>query len=399
MNTTKHQPPGPPHPHLVSLTGGFLADLADSPHPTPRLSLYQPTHRHYPENQQDPIRFRSLVKKLESSLRETRTADQTHALLEPFEELAQDSGFWNRTLDGLAVFAAADWFKVVILRRSVPELTVVADSFHTKPLRRYLQSADRFQVLGLNLHEMSLFEGDRHTLEALASAPGVPGTMVDALGSELTEPHQTVASYGGIGTASQAMHHGHGGRNDETENDAIRFFRAVDRAVLESHSRPTGLPLILATLPEHHHLFAEVSHNPFLMSESVKTHPDSLSLDQLRERAWEVFEPHYFAKLAEMASDFQVARTKGLGLEDLAGIGNAAVDGRVATLLIEADREIFGRIHTGTGNVHFEESDQASGDDLLDDLGEWVIRKGGQVFVIPADRMPTTTGAAATCRY
>jgi hypothetical protein len=288
---------------------------------------------------------------------------------------------------------------VVILRRTVPELTVVADSFHTKPLRRYLQSADRFQVLGLNLHEMSLFEGDRHTLEALDLAPGVPGTIGDALGNELTEPHQTVASYGGVGGSSQAMHHGHGGKNDETGSDAVRFFRAVDRSVLESHSRPSGLPLILASLPEHHHLFAEVSHNPFLMSESVKMHPDSLSVDQLRERAWEVFEPHYLEKLEEMASDFEVARSRGLGLEDLAGIGNAAVDGRVATLLIEADREVFGRIHTGSGNVHLEESDQASGDDLLDDLGEWVIRKGGQVFVIPADRMPTTTGAAATCRY
>ena len=49
--------------------------------------------------------------------------------------------------------------------------------------------------------------------------------------------------------------------------DAERFFRAVDRAVLEHHSRPSGLPLILAALPEHHSLFRPLSENSFLVSE------------------------------------------------------------------------------------------------------------------------------------
>lgn len=36
----------------------------------PCLSLYQPTHRHHPENLQDPIRFRNLVKAMEASLQQ-----------------------------------------------------------------------------------------------------------------------------------------------------------------------------------------------------------------------------------------------------------------------------------------------------------------------------------------
>ena len=34
-------------------------------HEPPCLSLYQPTHRAHPEKQQDPIRFRNLVRRLE----------------------------------------------------------------------------------------------------------------------------------------------------------------------------------------------------------------------------------------------------------------------------------------------------------------------------------------------
>ena len=46
------------------------------------------------------------------------------------------------------------------------------------------------------------------------------------------------------------MHHGHGGKKDEADIDAERFFRAIDRAVLEHHSRPSGPPLMLAALSD-----------------------------------------------------------------------------------------------------------------------------------------------------
>lgn len=385
---------------MNQITDELLTELADDHQQQPRLSLYQPTHRHHPENQQDPIRFRILVKQMEQQLlRENHPAEQVRLRMEPFEALGRDNEFWNHTQDGLGVFSAPGWFRVVGLPRSVQELTVVADSFHTKPLRRFLQSADRYQILGLNQHEIKLYEGSRNVLEAVELTSGVPRTIGEALGDELTEPHRTVASYGGVGGASGAMHHGHGGKNDEVDNDADRFFRAIDRSVLEAYSRPSGLPLILAALPEHHHRFHEVSHNPFLVSEGIKMHPDAMSMDDLRTRAWEIFEPLYHARLAALADDFAVAKSRGLGLDDLAQIGEAALAGRVATLLIEADREIGGRIHAGSGNVHLDDAGQQQGDDLLDDLGEWVLKKGGKVVVVPSGQMPTSTGAAATCRY
>ena len=60
--------------------------------------------------------------------------------LEPLEALVNDKDIWNHTIDGLAVFSANGIFKVVGLHKSVEELAIVADSFHTKPLRQYLQS-------------------------------------------------------------------------------------------------------------------------------------------------------------------------------------------------------------------------------------------------------------------
>jgi hypothetical protein len=108
---------------------------------SPCLSLFQPTHRPHPDNQQDPIRFRDLVKVLGSSLRRQYSAADADALLAPFHALGRDHAFWNHTLDGLAIFGAHNRFEVYGLQRPGPELAVAADSFHVKPVIRLLQSA------------------------------------------------------------------------------------------------------------------------------------------------------------------------------------------------------------------------------------------------------------------
>ncbi|HUG39550.1 MAG TPA: hypothetical protein VMM12_03640 [Longimicrobiales bacterium] len=384
---------------MNTLDKDYAAGLLDNCDP-PCLSLYLPTHRHHPDNQQDPIRFGNLVKALEESLRQQFPQEEIRPLLEPFLALADDHDFWHHTLDGLAVLGARGMFRVYQLQRPVAELAVVAESFHVKPLLRILQSADRYHVLGLNRQEIKLFEGNRDALDEIEPAQGVPRTITEALGEELTEPHQTVASYGGVGGGHSPMHHGHGGRESEVDIDAERFFRAVDRAVLEHHSQPSGLPLILAALPEHHHMFRDVSHNPFLIQESIDIHPDALSsIDELRQRAWQLMEPRYLARLAALVAEFGNARSEGLGDDELAQVAKAVVGGRVATLLIEARREVPGRINAATGDIELDDLTHPEVDDVLDDLGRLALKMGGRVVVVPTERMPTKTGIAAIYRY
>lgn len=195
------------------------------------------------------------------------------------------------------------------------------------------------------------------------------------------------------------MHHGQGQKKDEVEIDNERFFRAIDRAILEHHSRPTGLPLMLAALPEHHDLFHKVSHNPFLMSDGIMMNVDALDLDQLREEAWRVVEPVYLQRLAKISDNFQTARSRDLGSDDLVQIAEAATTGRIGTLLVENDRRIPGRIDRATGQVQPAELSDPEVDDMLDDLAEIALRMKGEVFVVPAERMPSESGVAAIYRF
>jgi hypothetical protein len=371
----------------------LIEQLAD--HEPPCISLYQPTHRAHPENRQDPIRFRNLLAEMEKSLRQKYPTREVRTILEKFQALTRDDPFWNHRTDGLAILSSTDTFQIVELQRAVPELLVVADSFHIKPLLRALQSADRYQILSLNLQEAKLYEGNRYALDPV-ELPNVPATISEALGDELTEPHLTTASYGGVGGS---MHHGHGQKKDEVDNDRDRFFRVIDRAILEHHSRPSGLPLMLAALTQHHAPFHKVSRNPYLMADGIMTNPEALSLEQLRAEAWRVVEPAYLQRVAKLVDDYEVARARQLGSDDLAQIAEAVSAGRVGTLLIEDDRQIPGKVDRATGQILTGDLSDPEIDDVLDDLAELVLRMKGDVVVVPRERMPCRTGAVAIFRF
>jgi hypothetical protein len=155
----------------------------------PCISLYQPTHRTFPERQQNPIRYRNLLRQMRASLAERYSAREVKAVVDRFDELADDAGFWLRRTDGLAILASANRFEIFDLPRAVRELVMVADSFHVKPLLRIVQSADRYHVLALNRKEVRLYEGNRDALDRV-ELEHVPATITAALGEELTEPYQ-----------------------------------------------------------------------------------------------------------------------------------------------------------------------------------------------------------------
>lgn len=366
----------------------------------PCISLYLPTHRGFAEKKQDIGQFKTLVKQAEKSLSRALAEPNIQKHLEPFEDLSIDREFWNQTAEGIAIFSSPDYFKIVNLHEPVEPLAIVAESFHTKPLRHYLQTLERYHVLGLNLKEFKLYEGNRHLLREVELAADIPKTLVEALGEELTEKHSTVASYGGTGNQSVEMHHGHGGKKAEIDKDTERFFRIVAANIEEHYSKPTGWPLILAALPEHHNTFQKVNKNSYLHPKAIAINPTAISTDKLKTLAWEILEPEYAQKQATEVDRFNRARAAQKGSDDHKEVAHAALEGKVDTLLVEANRHVEVKItNLISGNTKAQILKKPAVDDLLDDLGELVIKMGGKVIVLPKEKMPSESGLAAIYRY
>ena len=391
----------------------YLQELLSHETKGPCISIYQPTHRQHPDNQQDPIRFGNFVKQAAEALEaDSATGAARDELLARLHGLAADEAFWNHTADGLAVFCAPGYFRTVSVQRPLPERVVVGESFHVKPLLRIAQSADRFQVLAIGRRDARLFEGNRDALGEISFAPEVPDSKQDVLGDAEYEPERQAHSYGtgpaasgagsnrgGDGAKTGGVHHGHGNKSDVIDDQTEHFFRAVDRAVAEHHSKPSGLPLILAALPEHHALFRHVSHNAHLVDSGIDVNPDALSADDLRERAWQAMEPAYRERLAELADRYGAAQAAERGSDLVQDVAIAASTARVDILLLEAGRLVPGRFDAATGDVSAAQAGEDSVDDMLDDIAEQVLRTGGEVVIVPAGQMPTSTGVAAIYRY
>src|SRR5690606_31973677 len=123
------------------------------------------------------------------------------------------------------------------------------------------------------------------------------------------------------------VHHGIEPQTDPLDANRDRFFREVDRGILDHHSRPSGLPLLLAALPETHDPFRKISRNPFLLPTGITTNPDTLSVDDLRAQAWQIIEPHYLARLAELKDKFLAGEPRQEASADLSDAARAAVAG------------------------------------------------------------------------
>jgi hypothetical protein len=194
-------------------------------------------------------------------------------------------------------------------------------------------------------------------------------------------------------------------KEEATDHETERFFRAVDRAVMDHHSQPSGLPLLLAALPEHHHLFRAVSRNPLLAPVAIDIHPDDLSLDALRERAWRLVEPNYLERLRHLVEAYGTATSKGLGTDDIPQAAKAAMAGRIATLLIEADRQIPGAMNDATGAITLDELADPEVDDCWTIWGsafsrpeaKWLSSRPGACRHRPESRPPIASDRTHMC--
>lgn len=372
----------------------------------PCVSVYLPTARGNGTAAPAPAGFRNLVHRAEERLAANPGAAKR--IVEQLHSLERDDQFWGHAQEGVVVLASPNRFDAFTLPRAVPERVEVGDTFHVKPLLRYVQSAEPFHVLCVSRERVALLRGNRYVLTPL-TMPGVQLNISESLGSasdvptpgpHAAGPESTTcpnARAGGEDSHGHLVGSGLAVRKIDPHPDAERFYREVDRQVTHRVSEPSQLPLILAGIEENLSLFRTVTKNRFLTADAVHGDWTKWSLHEIRAAAWKAFEKHYLERLARIREDFGTARARGRATKDLDEAAKAAVTGRVGVLLIDADRTEPGSIDLSTGQT--ARSAEPDAGDMLDDLAELALKTHATVIVTTTDQMPTETGLAAIYRY
>ncbi len=366
-----------------------------------RVSIYLPTRRTGRRAAGDLICFKNLLVEAEKDLiaRGVR-APLARDLLKPARDLLEDRDFWLHQAEGLAVFIKSENMRVYRLPLSVPELKVVADQYHLKPLLALLSAQSRFYLLAVRQGRVRLFRATRETIRELdlGDLPTSLRAAVDYDSKEQTLQFRT-GSPAGKGGRRAAIYHGQGSPKDAKKDEIATFLRAVDsgiRGLLEGERAP----LVLAGVPHIVAVYRAVTSYSHVVDDGIDGNFDNCSPEQLLEKAWGVVEPHFLSGQRAAAERYEALAGTGRAANDLSVVLRAASEGRVETFFAALGAHSWGR-WTADSSQHPElHSEQSPGDrDLIDLAAVRSFLTGAEVYLVPPEQVPGRGNIAAVFRY
>lgn len=364
------------------------------------VSIYQPTHRSLPEARQDPIRFKGLVRDVESEL--AARGLRAPAIAEPLQQaqhLLDDPLFWRHQADGLVVFLTAGEFQTYRLPIGFSELAVVSERFHLKPLLPLLTSDDRFYVLALSKNDVRLIAGTRYGASEI-EVKGMPASIKDILGTydfEAQLQFHTRAQRAGGGERA-AVFHGQGGGTDDIKPRLMEYFRQINEGV-HARLKNEGAPLVLAGVESLFPLYREVNSYDQLTGKGIKGNPELLSPEDLRQRAWEIVEPHFLRERHEAEDRYRALAGTGRTSNDLKEVVTAVHDGRIEALFVAVGVQLWGNFDKESRSIAIHEQAEAGDRDLLDICAVRTFMNGGKVYAVEPKAVPGDELVAAVFRY
>ena len=359
--------------------------------PGPHLSLYLPTHRRHPEWKQDSLRFRALLHQAEELLGTRYKSKDTKAFLEPLRRL-EGNGHWEHSLDGLAFFRSESSSVAYRLPMPVPEIVVVAETYHTKPLLRFLRSNGRYLVLAVSQNAVTLYEGSPFGAGPV-DLHGVPKSLRDAIG--VPDYDRSFES----NYVKGAVFHGQGPGKEIRKEELSRFFNAIDRG-LHEYLRDERVPLLLAAVKYYHPIYKLTNRYPGLLDVGLEGSYERANADQIHAEAWPLVSRAFDARVDTWVSRYRERAGTGLASDRLEEIAVATVTGRVQCILVAEEESVWGILDRKTGSIQAHDRQMDTDDaDILDDIAEEALKRGGDVYVIARASMPSPGPIAAIYRF
>lgn len=363
------------------------------------VSLFMPTHQAGRETEQDPIRFKNLLREAEERLlaKGLRSPD-VREILKPAQRLLQESGFWRNQSHGLAVFFTSEEFHSYRLPLRFEELVMISHRFHLKPLLPFFASDGHFYILALSQNQVRLLEGTRNTVDEI-DLESMPQSMTEALQYERLDKQlqfHTGTSSAGTGDR-RAMFHGHD-PSDEDKSKIIRWFHKIDDK-LPNLLVGRQSPIVLAGVEYLFPLYKEANSYPHLVEEGIPGSPEELRPEELHAQAWPLVQPFFMQAQEQAAAQYRQLSGTGQTTTDVKEAVLAANHGRVDVLFVALGVQVWGNFDPSTNTVHVHQAPEPGDEDLLDLTAVQSILNGGTVYAVEPEQVPDHAPLAVLFRY
>lgn len=365
------------------------------------VSCFMPMERAGKETRQNPIRVKNMLREAEERLAaQGMPSSDIAALLQPVQDMLNDSAEWQNQSDGLALFCSPTLFRAYRLPLRFDELLVVSPRFHLKPLLSLFTSNGPFFLLTLSQQQVRLFRGTRYQLDEIALPDDMPTSIDQALGYDDPEKqlqfHTNVPS--GRGDQQAAQFHGQGTPDDQHRSRLLRFFLEVNRGV-QHVLAGEQIPLVVAGVDYLLPLYRERNTYPALLEEGVTGNPDHLKPQELHEQAWAIVEPVLQEEQRQAIERYHQFAESEHASNDIRTVVPAAAFGRIDTLFVPTGRQVWGKFDPTDNTLLVRQEPLPGDEDLLDLAAVRTLLHSGMVYAVNPNHLPDESMVAATFRY
>ncbi len=344
----------------------------------PSVSILMPTHRHFPENQQDPIRLKNLAKRAETRLLAEFSKGEVKAITDKINEIIEGIDL-NHLLDGLAIFVNSKFSRKYLFQFPVKERAAVDNTFLTRDIVFAINRTQPYYVLVLGDKMTKIFNGVRDNLNEIV----YNGFPVHNKFRQMLENTEEI--------------HTNDRLSDNIEKKR-NYFREVEKEFkklnVDSH------PFAVAGVEENIGTFKDTTGINNLLT-SLKGSYDKTSAPELAKLIWPEVKKGFAEirdKVLKQLDEAISCKKAAMGIDE---VWKAANEGRGEILIVETNYQFPAKLDdTGLQLVPVEPDNGIEiMDDAVDEVIEIVLNKGGKVYFAENGKLEEKNKIALILRY
>lgn len=343
----------------------------------PCVSISLNTHRTHPENQQDEIVLKNLLKEAENRVIEEFGKRPAAEVLEKLETIAEKIDH-QHNLESLHIFLSKDTEEIVKSPWEARENTVEIDEkFAVRPLVKALGRSEEYLILLLTQSGTKLFEALNDSITTDIREEGFPFPQ-----NPFYITHSDVRSDG-----------------KQVDNQIKEYFNRVDKSVVEIYKN-TGLKVIVIATEDNYSKLLEVADQPNIyIGHDNKNYSESQE-HHIVEQAYEIIKLKQKEARTLAIEDIKASAAQGKVITDLQEIYQASIDGRAELLVVHQDFEQAVKMINDRTFEYAEDAKEAGVvDDIVSTIAWEVLSKNGTVHFTTQEELLDLGNIALKTRY
>lgn len=323
----------------------------------PYVTIYMGVSHHVAKKEADLIEFKDLIKAAKEMFIKTYEGRSFQAYEDQFNRVLEAQNLGDNSEQSIGVICDQDHLYQFYLPIVVENQVLVQDNLFVLPLIQANQYQVDYDLLHVQKNNFILYSVHNGLMTRLQLTGEVPS--FDLKPEDEKKRH----------------------------NELLEFYKAIDQYVEMHYSKVNHRPLLLFGAKDAQGDFRKVSKNPQLV-DFVKLDEDLLDdLNDLRPLADTVNKAFKSLEDTVTVTKYEQAVAGKRVVTELMEVAKAANEGMISTLIItlpKADSSFA----TGT-------FDQTEDLNLLNDIAVHVMKYGGEIKMIEADKIKLKTPAAA----